>query len=129
MRIHTTGDWTLRTTTGIITDLTASEVHGTGAATTTLGTGMPGGGTPGLIPRGGITDGMTRSMPEDGTIHGITEDTGDITTLGTTEAGDAAGTTGTAGTGLTTIITTITDIIPDPATYTTNRGNQSTTRS
>ena len=84
-------------TTATATDITmghiASEVHGTGAGTMTLGIGTHGGGTPGLTPLGAITAGMIRSILEVGMTHGITADIGDITTLGTTEDGD--GTTGT----------------------------------
>ena len=62
---------------------TASEVHGTGAGTTTLGTGMPGHIIHGTT---GTEDGM-----EDGTIRGIT-DTADGTTHGTTAMADGTDT-------------------------------------
>ena len=88
-----TGAMTSETTTAITTDLTASEVHGTGAVITTHGTG-----THGPILRGAITDGMTQSISEDGTTLGTMEA---IMTLGI--MADGAGTAGMAG--MTTHIT------------------------
>ena len=109
---------TLKTTTDTITARTASAAHGTGAVITTHGTGTHGDGAPGHIPLGAITDGMTRSMSEDGTTRGTTADS---MILGITEAG-AHGTAGT--TTHTTAVgtadgtpTTITDISTDRDTY------------
>lgn len=81
-----TGDTIWRTITDIITvrtvtttTHTASEVHGTGAVISTHGTGTPGHTVHGDTAAGTITTaGMT---------HGITSDTGDSTTHGTTRDG------------------------------------------
>lgn len=74
-----TGDTTLRTTTDITTIRTVSEVPGTGAVISTHGTGTPGHTDHGDTAAGTITTaGMT---------HGITADTGDSTTHGTTRDG------------------------------------------
>ena len=52
---------------------TASEVHGTGAGTTTLGTGMPGHIIHGTTGTGdGMEDGTIRGMEEVSLTHGIT---------------------------------------------------------
>lgn len=75
-------------TLGITTRHTASEVHGTGAATTTHGTATPGTGTDGTahitMADGTIhttaADGMTHGITEDGTTHGTTVDTTEDTT-------------------------------------------------
>ena len=88
-----TGAGTWKTTTDITTDHTASEVRGTGAVTTTLGTGIHG-----HIPLGAITDGTIRSIWEDGMTHGTMEDTMEDT-------GDGA-----TGTDITTTILHITQV-------------------
>ena len=108
-----TGNTTLRTTTDITTILTdtitirtASEVLGTGAVISTLGTGTHGHITHGDTAAGTIT--------EDGTTHGITTDIGDSMTLGIMEDGTATITIHTIadGTADGTLITT-TDISMD----------------
>ena len=124
-----TGDTTSRTITDITTDRTASEVHGTGADTTTLGTVMHGDGVHGHTALGAITDGTTHGTTEDSMTHGTTADsTEDSTTLGIMEDG-----AGTIGTDITTILSTadgmadgtriITDISMDRDTYRTSREN------
>lgn len=87
---------TLKTTTATGTVLTASEVRGTGAGTTHLG-------TPGILPLGDTTRGMTDGITEVGTAHTITEDS--------TEAGTTLGTGAATGAGMTLgiILTTIAD--------------------
>ena len=59
-------------THGTTTLRTASEVPGTGAVTTTLGTETHGTGVHGLTHLGDTTDGMIRSITEDIMILGTT---------------------------------------------------------
>lgn len=73
------GDSIWKTTTVIITDHTVSEVHGTGAGIIVHGTGIHG-----HTRHGDIADGTTRSICQDGTIHGTT-DTPDGMTHGITD--------------------------------------------
>ena len=111
-------------TTATATDITmghiASEVHGTGAGTMTLGIGTHGGGTPGLILLGDTTDGTTRSTAEAGITHGTTAAIGDTTIHGTTEDG----VTGTADG-----ILIITDISMARDTFIIIQSNRTTTTS
>ena len=91
---------------------TASEVHGTGAGITTLGTAVRSIGTHGHIPHTGITAGTTRSISEAGMTLGTTA-TEDGMEVGTTHITDtctlttADGTADGTHTGATTHIITI----------------------
>ena len=76
-------------THGIITPHTASEAHGTGAATMIRGTATPGTGADGTA-HITMADGTIHTTTEDGMIHGITAAG---MTHGTTAAGMTHGTT------------------------------------
>lgn len=93
-------------THGIITPHTASEAHGTGAATMTRGTATPGTGADGTA-HITMADGTIHTTTEDGMIHGITAaGMTHGTTADITEAIMAATTDGIliGGTTITTII-------------------------
>ncbi len=87
---------------GLITPLTASEVHGTGAGIMTLGTGTHGDhgatGAGTALGMAGMTHGITEAIGAVGTTHGITdmrdgtEASGVLTTPDGTEDGTLTGT-------------------------------------
>ena len=91
---------------GIITPRTASEVHGTGAATMIHGTATHGTGTHGHTVLGDITDGTTHGTMEASMTHGTTADITEVTTATCTHT-TTDGTADGILIGDTTIITTM----------------------